>query len=140
MLPPGTSFNASGLIDENSVPLLDNFFPAGWSVRQRKLVLHIDNAPAHNAKMTRDSFEHNPLKKFQHPLTPPLSSIRPLYIRKVKGALVGREIPDEINLLEAVIEILNDSNAELQRVFRCWIARVQKVIDAEGDYLSESIV
>jgi hypothetical protein len=38
---------------------------------------------------------------------------------KVKSALIEREIPDEIDLLEAASEILNgNSDAELQRVLR----------------------
>jgi hypothetical protein len=38
---------------------------------------------------------------------------------KVRNALIGRGIPDEINLLEAVTEILNGiSDAELQCVSR----------------------
>jgi hypothetical protein len=37
---------------------------------------------------------------------------------KAKTALIGREIPDEIDLLEAVIETLNGiSDTELQCVF-----------------------
>jgi hypothetical protein len=50
--------------------------------------------------------------------------------------VIGREIPDEIGLLEAVTAIVNAiSNAELQIVFRSWIERFQNVIDAEGDHL-----
>jgi hypothetical protein len=54
----------------------------------------------------------------------------------VKGALIERKIPDEIDLLEAVSRILNHiSNAELQRVFRSWIGRVKTVIGAEEHHL-----
>jgi hypothetical protein len=49
----------------------------------------------------------------------------------VKSALIGQEIPDEVDLLEAVTAILNGiSDAELQRVFRSWIERVERAIDA----------
>jgi hypothetical protein len=55
---------------------------------------------------------------------------------KVKNALIGREIPDEMDLLESIAGISNDlSNAELQRAFRSWIGRVEKVIAAEGNEL-----
>jgi predicted SprT family Zn-dependent metalloprotease len=47
-------------------------------------------------------------------------------------------MPGEIDVLEAVTEILNDiSNAELRRVFQNWVECVQRVIDAGGDYLTE---
>jgi hypothetical protein len=40
---------------------------------------------------------------------------------------MGWKIPDEIDLLDAVTEILNGiSNAELQRVFRSSIKRIQR--------------
>jgi hypothetical protein len=52
----------------------------------------------------------------------------------VRSALIGQEIPNGIDLLEAVIEILNAiSDAELQRVFRRWIDGIKRVTDAGGD-------
>jgi hypothetical protein len=48
------------------------------------------------------------------------------------------EIPDEINLLETVTEALNGiSGAELQCVFQSWIKRVETMIDARWNYLTE---
>jgi hypothetical protein len=56
---------------------------------------------------------------------------------KIKTVLIGREIPDEINFLDALTKILNGtSNAELQHVFQNWIKRVERVIDAGGNYLT----
>jgi hypothetical protein len=52
MLPPGASFNATWFIEQNLVPLLDAFFPNGPDPTERKLVVHIDNASAHNARVT----------------------------------------------------------------------------------------
>jgi hypothetical protein len=55
----------------------------------------------------------------------------------MKNALIGREISDEIDLLEVVTEILSGiSHDELRAVFRNWAERVQAGIDADGDYLS----
>jgi histone-lysine N-methyltransferase SETMAR len=139
MLPPRASFTAPWLIDGNLVPLLDKFFPTGWSPGQRKLVVHIDNAAVHNSKMTQNFFDRNPLKRLPHPPYSPDISPSDFYLfGKVKRELIGREIPEDRDLLEAVIEILNGiSTDELQRVFRSWIERVEKVIAAEGDYLLE---
>jgi hypothetical protein len=56
---------------------------------------------------------------------------------KVKSTLTGWEIPNEINRLEMVNENTDGiSDAELQRVFRSWIERVERVIDAGGDCLT----
>jgi hypothetical protein len=139
MLLPTASFNISRFIDENLLRSLEKFFSARWSSGQRKLGVHIDNAPAHSSRMAQNFFVHNPLKRLLHPSYSP--DIPPSdfdLFRKVERALIGREIPDEIDFLEAVSESLNGiSDAELQRVFRNWIERLEKVIDAGGDYLTE---
>jgi hypothetical protein len=66
MLPPGELFNASWFRDHNLVPLIQSFFPSGWSPRQ-KLMVHVDNAPIHKSRMTQNFFEHNPQKRFPSP-------------------------------------------------------------------------
>jgi hypothetical protein len=120
ILPARASLNALWFINGNLVPLVEKFFPAGWSTGGSKLVVHIDNALAHNSRMTQNLFGYNPLKRLPHPLYSPDISLLDFYLfGKVRSALIGREIPDEIDLLEAVTDILNGiSDAELQRVFR----------------------
>jgi hypothetical protein len=89
--------------------------------------------------VTQNFFGHNPLKRLVHPscscdISPSDFSL----FGKVKSALIEQEIPDEIDLLEAVTEILNGiSDAELRRAFRNWIERVDKVIGPRGNYLTE---
>jgi hypothetical protein len=84
------------------------------------MMVHVDNAPAHNSRMTRNFFGHNPLKGLPHP--PYSSNISPsdfCLLEKVKRALIGQEIPDDISLSDALTEILNGiSTDELRRVFR----------------------
>jgi hypothetical protein len=93
MLPPRASFNG------NLVPLVEDFFAAGWSPRRRKLVVHIDNAPAHNSRMAQHFFAHCPLKKLPHlPHSPDTSPSDFYAFGKIKSVLIGREIPDEIDL------------------------------------------
>jgi hypothetical protein len=88
--------------------------------KAKRLMVHVDNAPAHNSKTTRNSFEQNPLKRLSHPPHSPNtfpSDFSPF--GTVKGVLIRQEIPDEISLLDAVTEILNGTSTdELQRVFR----------------------
>jgi hypothetical protein len=50
MLPPGTSFIASSLINENFIPFFDKFSRAGRSPEQRKPVVRSDNAPTRNER------------------------------------------------------------------------------------------
>jgi hypothetical protein len=115
------------------VPLVQSFFHLA-GVQGKKLMVHVDNAPAHNSRTTRNFLEHNPLKRLPHPTdSPDISPSDFCLFGKVKRTLIGQNIPDETSLLDAVTEILNGiSTDELQRVFRSWIERVENVIPAEG--------
>jgi hypothetical protein len=88
--------------------------------------------------MTRNFYGHAPLKRLLHPPYSPDISLLDLYrFGKVKVALIGQQIPDEIGLLDAVTEILDGiSGDELRTVFHNWIQRVQSVIDADGGSVS----
>jgi hypothetical protein len=83
-------------------------------------------------------FEHNPLKRLpQLPYSPDISPLDFYLFGKVKNAVIGQEIPDEISHLEAVMELLGDISADqFQAVFPNWIEPDQGVIDADGGYLS----
>jgi hypothetical protein len=88
-------------------------------------------------QLTDDSkpFQAQPAEETAHPLYSPNISPSDFYLfGTVKSALMRREIPDEIVLLEAVTEILNGiSDAELQRVFQDWIELVERAIGAVGN-------
>jgi hypothetical protein len=94
--------------------------------------VHIDNAPTHNSKTTQNFFGQNPLKKLSHPSYSRDISPSDFYLfGKVKNALIGLEIPDEIDFLESVTEILNGiSDPVLQHGFRSWIDLVERVTEA----------
>jgi hypothetical protein len=69
---------------------------------------HINNAPVHNSIITQNVFGDNPLNRLPHPLYSHDIFLSDFYLfGNVKSALIGREISDEIDLLEMVTEILN---------------------------------
>jgi hypothetical protein len=88
--------------------------------------------------MTQNFFGRSPLKRISYSRYSPDVSPSDVYLfGRIKNALSGREILDEIGLLEAVTEILNGaSDTELQRIFRGWIEGVERVIGAGGDYFT----
>jgi hypothetical protein len=98
--------------------------------------MHVDSAPVHHSKITQTFLEHRPLMKLICLLY--LAHISPLYFylfEKTKRSLIGQQIPDEIDLLEIMIRIVDlISDEELQANFCSWIEYVQKVIDANEEY------
>jgi hypothetical protein len=88
------------------VPLLEKFFPVGWSPGQNKLAVHIDNALGHNSRMTQNFFRHNLLKRLPHLPDSPNIFLSDFYLNgTVKSALIKRQKPDEIDLHEGVTDI-----------------------------------
>jgi hypothetical protein len=77
--------------------------------------------------MNQNFSGYNPPKRLPLPACYPDVSPSDVYLfRKVKSALIRREIPDEIDLLEATTEIFNGiSDAEFQCVYRNWIECVK---------------
>jgi hypothetical protein len=69
--------------------------------------------------MTQDFFRYNPLKRLLYPsYYPDISPSDFSLFGKLRSALIGWEIRDEINLFEVITEILNGvSDTKLQRVF-----------------------
>jgi hypothetical protein len=88
--------------------------------------------------MTQNFCEHALFKRLPQPLYAPHISPSGFYLfGKVKGGLIGQQIPDEIGLRDAVIEIVDGiTSDELRAVCRNWIEHVQSVIDADGGYVS----
>jgi hypothetical protein len=83
-------------------------------------------------------FEHHSLKKLPWPLyLPDISPLDFCVFGKRKSVLIWHEIPDEIDLLEIMTQLLDGIwDDELQAVFRSSIECVQNVIDANRDNIS----
>jgi hypothetical protein len=69
--------------------------------------------------MTQDCFGHKPPRRLLRPsYSPEISPWDFYWLGTAKSTLIGPQIPDEVHLLDAVTEILNDiSDAEMQCVF-----------------------
>jgi hypothetical protein len=70
------------------------------------LVVHIDNAVTHDAKVAQNIFEHCPLKRLSPPPYSPNISPADFHLfGKVKSTLIGQEISDGIGLFETMTDI-----------------------------------
>jgi hypothetical protein len=85
---------------------METWLPRLRNSSRSKLGMDIKNAPAHNSRMTQNFSGYNPLKALSHsPYSLDISPFDFYLFGKVNCALIGQEIPDEIDLLEAVTEI-----------------------------------
>jgi hypothetical protein len=107
------------MVHRSKLGLFGSKFLSIWlESKAKRLMVHVDNAPAHNSRMTPNFFKHNQLKRLPHPRYSPDISPWDSFSGKGKEALIGQEIPDEINLLNAVTVILNEIlTDELQHIF-----------------------
>jgi hypothetical protein len=48
-------------------PFVSKFLSLWLESKAKELMVHIDNAPAHNSRITGNLFEDNSLKKLPHP-------------------------------------------------------------------------
>jgi hypothetical protein len=68
--------------------------------------------------MTKKPIGHNPLKRLPHPSDSLDISPSDFYLfGKVKNALIGREVPGEIDLLETATEISNKTSIVCSKTY-----------------------
>jgi hypothetical protein len=124
------------VIDGSLVPLVEKPFPNGWSAWRRKVIVHIQDTLARNSRTTQKFLGHNLPKRLLGPFySHDIFSAGFSLFGNGKNTLIGLELLDEIDLLEAVPEILiGISDAELQCAFPSRIERVERAMNAVGDF------
>jgi histone-lysine N-methyltransferase SETMAR len=136
-------FSTSHYVTDILVPLLE------WPKTQiggsdRKLIVRIDNAGPHRARVTLKFLKQNGMKRALHsPYSPDLApsdfyllSLMSYLFGYIKQLLAGHEFLDREALLEAVRHILaNIEKATIDRVFLAWMERVDRCITTNGEYV-----
>jgi len=136
-LPSGSSFDASFFAEEVLQPVADELDTTNKTRHQRLMLVHFDNAKPHTAKATTERMKQLRMKRTpQPPYSPDIAPSDFFLFGWLKEQLTHHQIADEDGLFEAVDEILGTLSVEtIRSVFHEWIRRLERVIEAEGDYI-----
>jgi histone-lysine N-methyltransferase SETMAR len=137
-LPTGEKFTALYFCD-NIVPQIGE--QRSSDARQktgRKLVVHMDNATPHRAKLTKSRLKPLRLREAYHPPYSPDLAPSDFYLSgKQKGQMTASEFESPEHLLATIRRLTNAiSREELESVFQEWERRLEKCIRIGGDYVS----
>ena len=135
VLPKGTKFNAEYYISHILTPLAGKQKNLGVEPG-RKLVIHADNARPHTAKKVSEFIDSAGLRNAPHPPYSPDLAPSDFYLfGYLKNKMKGESFPSADDLLQRVLQILNNISTDtLKKVFDEWLDRLQRCINAKGDY------
>jgi hypothetical protein len=134
--PKGRKFNAQYYTNDILFAISDWSRQTGGT-RPNKLWMHFDIAQPHTAKMSRDYIGLNRMKQAPHPpYSPDLAPSDSFLFGCVKGKLMGYCVETLSELLARIRVILAGIPREtLNAVFLEWMERLQKCVQADGEYV-----
>lgn len=137
MLPDGDKFNSEFMIHDVLPEIPMKMAVIRPKRGQKKIFVHMDNAPSHNSKVTMTEISKLNMNRLPHPAYSPDVAICDFWLfGKLKDHLKGTNFQTENELFESVVNFLDsiDKN-EIQRVYEEWISRLHTVIDSGGEYI-----
>jgi hypothetical protein len=137
MLPQRDTMDSDYFSDE-IIGGLDQFcYPEGRKSRQRKMVLHFDNAPIHNTSTVATKLGASGFRRMKHPpYSPDLAPCDFFLFGYLKERLRGESFAEEGELTAAIREIVHGISGEmLASVFEAWMKRLQLCVELGGEYV-----
>jgi hypothetical protein len=100
-------------------------------------ILHQDNAPAHTALSVKQFLAEKQIAVLEHPPhSPNLAPCDFFLFPKVKSVLKGTRFASVTEVKKKTTEQLRQlTDDELQHGFDQWKIRMQRCVDAEGEYI-----
>jgi hypothetical protein len=116
-------------------------YPQGRRPRERRIMLHFDNAPIHCTITVRDRMAAAELERMAHPLySPGLAPCKFFLFGYIKGKVVGKQYETLEDLVSKVKNIIEDIRPDvLKSVFESWKGRLLDCWNSSGEYM-ESIL
>lgn len=136
VLPEHSKFNSTYMCN-TILPHLKERGQAHISGKTRhSLILHIDNAKPHNAKITTAKINELGLKRLKHPpYSPDISPCDFFLFGYVKERLKSYNVSSIYELNKAVREICEKIDINIwHSVYESWLKRLEAVISCGGDY------
>ncbi|KAA6386828.1 MAG: hypothetical protein EZS28_017645 [Streblomastix strix] len=108
-----------------------------YSELDREVLLHIDNSPVHNNRMSRGYVKEFNLYRIEHPAySPDLAPSDFWLFGNLKGSMKGQHFQEQGQLENFVRGWLaGQSEAKLRSVFEEWRDRCHVVANSYGSYL-----
>lgn len=139
VLEPGQTVTAQWYSETCLPKLIDSLRDERPRTGEKNLLLHQDNAPAHQAKLTQNFLKLTGFQVLPHPAySPDLAPCDFFLFPKIKKNLKGKRF-------QSREEVLNAVNAELKAVkiddlnacFTNWFYRMKKCINCNGSYFEK---
>lgn len=136
LLEPDQKFNSEYFIGK-ILKLLLLEFDKNHHNRKKPILLHVDNARPHNSKSANDFLNQNNIIRLPHPpYSPDLAPSDFFLFGYIKNKLEGSKFEDPEELLLEIKRIISQISIDvLDKVFREWILRCQKVRAQKGGYI-----
>lgn len=135
--PSGLKINAEYYLN-NVIKKLETLDVALQARKQKqKMIIHYDNAPAHNSKIVSNYILDSLFTRMPHPpYSPDLAPCDFGVFGTVKESFEGQEFETEDELLSAIVRFLNSKSQEFWfSLFENWKKRLRRCIDKKGDYI-----
>lgn len=109
------------------------------SNRNRRIILHHDNASAHTARQTIDYLKQQNVELMTHcPYSPDLSPNDFFLFPNIKNKMRGERFASPEEAVEAFKNhVLEVPASEWQKCFNSWFERMQKCINFKGEYFEK---
>lgn len=135
--PPSVKINASYFVDR-VLTKLEKLEVTQKAKRQKQMMmLHYDNAPAHNAMITQNYLSQTSFKRVPHPpYSPDLALCDFGIFGTVKTQFIGKEFESENELFEELTKFFKGKTTEFYiSLFQEWERRLHKCIELNGEYV-----
>ena len=137
VLKKGERFNSAYMVNEILPSLSNEISKSRPKIGLKGIHIHIDNAKAHNSKMTMNEISKYQMIRLPHPAySPDIAPCDFWFFGKLKEYLKGMNFESDDELLNAIITFSNQiSKSEISSVFEEWIRRLHLVIESGGEYV-----
>jgi hypothetical protein len=97
---------------------------------------HLDNAPAHNSKLSREALKSSGATRALHPAYNPEITPNDFYLfGSLKEELQAVAVTDRDSLIPAITQIFSDTpQNEIIAVYQNWMKRFREIIKNRGQY------
>ena len=103
---------------------------------QRLIRHHMDNCKVHNLKDASEEIQYSCFKRLPHlPYSPDIDSCGFFLYGDIKRRLAGKSFDSAESLIDEIQFQIKQFSYEMKsQVYKEWISRYRKIINAEGNY------